>query len=151
MAFEEYFGGDIGNQQDVGFYPDANLVTILDALKAAGNPLENVHVKMTTAANKQITESGSGEIPEGKIIACEEDQTYTYVCTVRWFGYVDYEGTVCQCPRFVELAYTGDPSLGEQIQSSGATAKLVAGVTTGGRGKIISIDDPTTDKLIVAL
>ena len=153
MTRSRSVGGEFGDYpQNVTVIPDSTLVTQIGTWKAAGTVIEGVMVVIwSLSANWTASVSTTNSLPELRIMHVENDADNTYLLTCEILGVVDDDDTWVSANKIMEFDYTGSPSLGEQCQLNGTDCYTMKGVSTGGAGKIVSIAEPTTAKIYVAL
>jgi len=122
------------------------LDTIVAALTTPVSGDDGIFVKVDTSANNTITIAANTDFVEGQVISAVPHDYETYLYTVHFLGYYDYEGNWHSGIPGIKKLYYGDQSvaLGQEVQAviAGSVYNKVKGVNSGGNGKIICIDDP---------
>lgn len=133
-------GGDHGEFLDIMCTPDSTFKSELDALVLAKTAIVGKLVQFTFAANYQVTSPAANAIPDGEIIAFEEDLTYGYVLTCRIFHYPD-QNSGHHTPKGIKLVpYESTLALQDSMKVYNSDYDSVTDGTTGGWGACIAID-----------
>ena len=144
MGRRSYGGGDRGHSLRIGFKPNSALITHITSLINAGSKVEGTHVTIDTSAAYTVGLAADDAIPDGQIVAYENDNYNTYHLTIDLETFADQNGNRYPATRIRNKPYSGSIALGDTVIINGSTAKAVDDGTTGGFGKVLAVDVPAS-------